>query len=102
MVWAAVALLSATWHYLSVIHAYYIHYALSLVLFTALGIISVQLDGRSGTSSPPWGFFTDGLGLVWGIFSGEGDLALPPALQLVHCRESFLFCQGDGELGFEG
>ena len=57
-----------------------IYIMLSLVLLSALGIISVQLGGRSGTSSPPWGLFTDGLGLVWGIFSGEGDLALPPAL----------------------
>ena len=76
---------------------YIIIYILSfhlLPLFFPWVILS-QVDGRSGASSSPIGPLYQLLRVRWDIFSGEGDLALPPALQLVHCWKSFLFCQGD-------
>ena len=73
------------------------YYPSSLCPYFFLGVILIQIDGRLGASSPPRGLYADYLGLDGVMISGEGDLALPPALQLVHRRLSFLFCQGDGK-----
>ena len=92
---AAVASLSATWHYLSVIYAYYIHYVIYLVLLSAFGVISVQSDGRSGASSPPRGPLYRLLRVSMGLSSvGRGIWPCPRPYSW--CIAGYPFCSVKG------